>query len=319
MTSRWRGFGEAPELFFVGYWVSPANFAMFKMPDNKIHFLIGDHASTKIPWYRLDKQASLKKTKESFRLSVERAKELAALDWKYARPVAGPPQPTITIPRLAQPLPIDGDLEKWRKTGIAPIVVRPTSSPADSSGLIRLAYEGQNLYFQILQFDDVVTFHQKDSAYQQDAVELAINGTFPNGFQFTVFKNVEGKERIWRHRFMQNKIPPRDLDPAHAPRVIRVLDNAEAVTEREILEGLYGVDLSQAKVIVTEFKLPMDKETWAQAESDIAELGPGKTFWIGFFLDDNDDPYTDVQGLSQWPATFGMFSPKEDGALAVCE
>ena len=52
---------------------------------------------------------------------------------------------------------------------------------------------------------------------------------------------------------------------------------------------------------------------------DVVELGPGKSFWIGFFIDDNDHPFTDVQELIAWPATFGMFSPKEEGAVAVCE
>ena len=57
----------------------------------------------------------------------------------------------------------------------------------------------------------------------------------------------------------------------------------------------------------------------AGAEQDVFPLGPGKSFWIGFFVDDNDTPYTDVQRFLQWPATFGMFNPPEDGARVICE
>jgi hypothetical protein len=36
-------------------------------------------------------------------------------------------------------------------------------------------------------------------------------------------------------------------------------------------------------------------------------------------VDDNDEPGTDLQKLEVWPASYGTFSPKEDGAWAVYE
>ena len=185
----------------------------------------------------------------------------------------------------------------------------------DCNAVIRMAYEGQNLYFQVLQFHDVPMFYQM---VQEDCVELALNGAFGNGFQFICYKDADGNDHVWRNRFFAAN-SQRTFGAQHAPRIVRVLDSAENVSEREALEGLYGVDMSNAKVVLTEFKLPIDKESFSGAEGDVFPLGPGKSFWVGFFIDDNDHPYTDVQSLIQWPATFSMFNPKEDGALVTCE
>ncbi len=313
------GFCEARQLHYCGYWIDHPNMRLFKMPDGKLHATIGSNADGRHLWCRLDNQESLKKSKQPFRVADDRAKELAALEWKPMPPVASAAQPQIRIPRLAQPMPIDGDLEKWRKAGVQPqIIIGPSGAfdgPGDCSAIIRMAYEGQNLYFQVLQFDDVPLFYQM---VQEDCVELALNGAFGNGYQFVVYKDVEGKDIVWRNRFFEGG-SQRVIDPGHAPSIVKVLDTAEAVTERQALEGLYGVDLSKAKVVLTEFKIPIDAKTYAPKDGDVFPLGPAKSFWVGFFVDDNDHPYTDVQSLINWPATFGMFSPKEDGALAICE
>jgi hypothetical protein len=317
------GFCEPPQLKYPGYWIDHPNLRLFKMPDGRLHATNGDNCSGRHPWYRLDNQESLKKIKTSFRLPEDRASVLASAEWKPASLTDRPPTPRVHVSHLAQPLPIDGDLEKWRKASVQPsIIIGPSGvmeSAGDCSGIIRLAYEGQNLYLQVLQFDDVPTFHQRDLMFKQNSVELAINGAHPNGFQFIVYKNPDGQDMVHRHRFYQHSIPARKIAPEHAPRLVRVLENAEAVTERAALEQLYGEDLSTSKVIVTEFMLPMDKNVWAGAETDAVPLKSGQEFWIGFFLDDNDHLYTDHQEFSVWPATFGMFSPKEDGAIAVCE
>jgi hypothetical protein len=179
-----------------------------------------------------------------------------------------------------------------------------------------MAYSGSDLYVQILRFDDVPAFFQpRDRHYLQDCVEMAING-FGHGFKFDITRTSEDGDMILRQRFFANKLEM--LVPAgHAPRVIKVLDNARAVPERELIESVYGTDLSAAKVIVTEFKLPIDPETYQGAEKDVFPLTPGSSFWLGFMIDDNDEPGSDVQNLMVWPATYGTFNPPEDGAKAI--
>lgn len=312
------GFCEPQHLHYCGYWIDHPNLQFFKMPDGNLYATNGDNADGRHPWYRLENRQSLKRTKQPFKLADARAKELAS-STPTATPSTNRSPQKFSVSRLNEPMTIDGGLEKWRKAGVRPqIVMGPNGAfkgAGDCSALIRMAYEGQNLYFQILQFDDKPVFYQ---LVQGQCVEMAINGAGDGGFQFVAYKNADGKDIVWRNRFFSG-LPQTEFDPNHAPRIVKVLDDARDVTERETLESLYSVDLSKSKVIVTEFKLPLDKTTYAGAENDIVSLGSGKSFWIGFFVDDNDRPYTDVQKLIAWPATFGFFNAKEDGALAVCE
>ena len=104
-----------------------------------------------------------------------------------------------------------------------------------------------------------------------------------------------------------------------APRVVKVLENAQTVTERRLIEGATGEDLSNARVIVTEFKLPIDPRTWSGSEKTLFPVESGKGFWLGFMIDDNDAPGTDLQKTEVWPASFNTFSTKEDSAWVVFE
>src|SRR4029079_15474233 len=110
------------------------------------------------------------------------------------------------------------------------------------------------------------------------------------------------------------------FDEATVPRSIKVLDNAESVVDRKLLEGL-GTDLSKCKVIVTEFKLPMTPEGAAEGDPDKAmpKMESGSKFWIGFFINDNDVPGGDVQDYIAWPQSYGTFTVKEKGAHATLE
>ena len=45
----------------------------------------------------------------------------------------------------------------------------------------------------------------------------------------------------------------------------------------------------------------------------------GASSGLGFLINDNDDPGTDVQNYLVWPATYGNFNPVEDAAIAVLE
>jgi len=235
-------------------------------------------------------------------------------------------RPSVTVKKLAAPLPIDGDLEKWRKLGLAPqIVITPAAAGSkikgakDCSGVIRLAYEGENLYVQLLRFDDVVVFDPKLAPHLQDSLEMLING-FMYGAQFVIGKfGEDGGAVIRRKRFFVKA----DLDlPAEvAPRVIQVLDSAAAVPERKLIEAATGEDLSQAKVIVMEFKLPIDKRAYAiEGESEPFPVESDKGFWFGFTVNDNDTPGVGgAQKFIGWPAGFGTFLPKDHGVWAVFE
>ena len=147
---------------------------------------------------------------------------------------------------------------------------------------------------------------------------MMINGFFPDGFQFCVGKFSADGGPIWRRRFYAPKLALK-IPAEVAPRVVKVLDNAEAVPERKLVEAATGEDLSQAKVIVTEFKLPIDSRTWAGSEKDLFPVESGKGFWLGFMLDDNDRPGVDMQKFEVWPASFSTFSIKEDSTWVVFE
>lgn len=310
---------------WAGYWVDhPQHYKMFRGNDGRLHVLVGDYMQNAQHWLSLENYDNYRTATFPVTITPARAQELAFEPAAPYRTLARPPQPRIVVRRLNGPMPIDGKLEKWRAAGITPqIIMTPVTgtgidSPLDASAVIRLAYEGQNLYVQILRFDDVVTFHQPVSkSHLQDTMEMSLNGFF-DGFQFSVSRFTDAGPAIVRRRFFFSKLE--DRTPAdHAPRVIEVLPDAKNVEERKLIEAIYGIDMSRCKVIVTEFKLPIDKITYRGAEEAIFPVKSKSGFWIGFAIDDNDIPGSDIQKMIVWPATYGTFNVKEDGAWAVFE
>jgi hypothetical protein len=317
------GFSEANALHYAGYWIDHPNLNMYRGRDGRGYVTTGDNYNGRHPWYRVSGDDRIVRSRTPLSISAETARALAATPEDAGAATAGVEPRRVRVARLAHPLSIDGGLEKWRAAGVTPqLIIGPTGSmagPGDCSALIRLGYEGQNLYVQVLQFDDVPTFHQGvQASHQQDSVEMCLNGNFPAGFQFVTLKGPDGADLIVRRRFFNN-IKDLLLDPRQCPRRVTVLPDARAVSERSLLESIYGVDLAGSPVIVTEYKLPIEAATYAPAEKDVFPLGPGQTFWVGFMINDNDDPGTDFQDYLAWPSTFGAFNPKESGALAVCE
>lgn len=318
-------FNQPASAHYSGYWLDhkEALYA-WRGSDDNTYSMICDNYNGCDRWWRLDPKSLLVHNVFPARLSTTSAAAIAALprpDTKLAGARAA--TASVRIPRLPHALPIDGDLNKWRTAGISPnIIITPETAvagingPKDASAVIRFAYHGKDLYVQILRFDDVVTFHQPvERHYLQDCVEMCING-FGAGFKFDVTRTTDKGDIIIRQRFFDTKLEA--LLPAdHAPRSIKVLDNAKDVPERSLIESIYGEDLSQCKVIVTEFKLPIDEQTYAGAKDAMFPVAPRKTFWLGFMIDDNDEPGTDVQRLMVWPATYGTFNPREDSALAT--
>ena len=313
------GFCEPRHLNYAGYWIDHPNLRMFKLPDGRVYATWGDNADGRHPWFRLENQDSLKRTHHAFRLADERARELAKLEPKPPGAPQKVPQPEVRIPKLAQPFAIDGDLEKWRQAGIKPVAV--VGHPARSRGRATAApLSAWPMKVRTCTSRCSSSTTSRCSIRWSMKTASSWRSTAPAGLAFSssATRTRRARTTSGANRFFMGG-SQKLIEPHHAPRIVKVLKDAQSVTERQLLENLYGVDLSKSSVVVTEFKLPIDKVTFAGAEQDVFQLGPGKSFWIGFFIDDNDTPYTDVQRFIQWPATFGMFNPPEDGTRVFCE
>lgn len=317
--------GVPPEMHWTGMWNDhPRQYRLFTGNDGEIYALLGDYVVTAFHLFRLEGRATVASRAVPVVIDAVEAERLAGLTPQPVPARVEPPRFEVLVRKLAAPLPIDGDLAKWRKAGVTPqILVTPETAgggitgPEDLSGVIRLAHENGNLYVQVIKFDDVVTMHQPLAKhYMQDSVECCING-FLQGFKFNVTRTQEHGNTVFRDRFYHKEFN-RVFTPAEVPRSIRVLDDAADVEERRLIESIYGCDLAASKVIVTEFKLPL-----ALAFEGDAKAGPagssGDTMWIGFMLDDNDTPGSDAQDLLVYPATYNTFALKELGCLATFE
>ena len=71
--------------------------------------------------------------------------------------------------------------------------------------------------------------------------------------------------------------------------------------------------------MVTEFKIPLNAETYENDVAAVPASTSGSTIWLGVLVDDNDIPGGDMQKYLVWPSTYGTFSSKECGALATFE
>ena len=317
--------GFPPGAGWEGYWVDhPNQYLVFTGNDGRLHVLVGDYMQNCQHWLTLENYDNYRSASFPVTIGAARARALASSPAVPFRILGKAAQPRITIRRLSQPLPIDGKLAKWRAAGITPqIVITPVTatnieSPKDCSAVVRLAYLNQDLYVQVLRFDDVVSFHQPhNKSHLQDTVEMMLNG-FMEGFQFSISRFTDTGPTILRRRFFFNNLELA-VGADHAPRVIEVLDNAKAVSERRLIESIYGVDMSDCKVIVSEFKLPIDKVTYQGGEQAIFPMKHGSGVWLGFAIDDNDVPGTDVQRMMVWPANFNTFAVKEAAAWAEFE
>jgi hypothetical protein len=315
--------GYPVEAAWEGYWVDhPTQYFMFTGNDGRLHVLAGDYMQNCQHWLSLEHYDDYRSTAIPVHVAPAKARELSFRPAATVRLRPKPAQPRITIRKLPGPMPIDGKLAKWR--GIAPqIVITPVTStsvtsPKDASAVVRVAYHGQDLFVQVLRFDDVVSFHQpSNKGHLQDTVEMALNGFF-EGFQFSISRYTDTGPSIIRRRFFFNKLEKK-FAPEQAPRWVEVLPNAKDVSERQLIESIYGQDMADCRVIVTEFKLPIDKATYQDSEESIFPVRSGSGVWLGLMIDDNDVAGSDNQKMLVWPATYNTFGVKEDGAYAVFE
>lgn len=317
----------SPESHWGGMWSDHAQQQQVWIGnDGQPYYLLGDYSVNGLHWYAITGAERTVRSRTPITIDGPKAMLLARLPGRTPEKPAQPPTVRVTVRRLAKPMPIDGDLKKWHDAGIAPTtLITPETGtpdiigPQDCSAVVRLAYFGQDLYVQTVVFDDKVTFHQPQSQMNlEDGVEFIIN-SFMEGFKYNIAITTDQGPTIYRNRFVSKQFD-RVFTSEQAPRAIRVLDSATDVEDRKYIESLYGVDLSKSKVIVTEFKLPLTAAVALDGAPDVLPtVASGKSFWIGFLINDNDIPGGDIQKYLVWPATYGNFNIKEAGALATFE
>lgn len=309
-----------------GKWLDNSlQFHPFKGANGKQYMLYGDFNECCLYWFEVTGIDKVQRRHQEVTIAPAQATMLAALPMPSLPKPPKLPETTVTIKRLAAPMNIDGDMAKWRTALPTPqVILTPETGspnitgPADCSAVMRFAYEGKNLYVQAIKFDDAAVMTQPaEKFYLQDGLEMSLN-SFTNGFKFNVTHTRDMGDIVMRDRFYAAGV---FLDPAKAPRKVTVLDSAADIPERKLIENLYNVDLSHSKVIVTEFKIPLDEETYAFKDGKVAvpSTTPGSTVRIGVLLDDNDLPGADLQKYEVWPATYNTFSGPEMCALATFE
>lgn len=284
--------------------------------DGKPYLIVGDYAEQAYHWMALVGYDKVLHRDQTLNVTPALAATLAALP---AEPVARwpvPPPPRVVIQKLPGPLPVDGDLAKWRALNIRPIVIS-ADNPANNSAVVRIGHTDDALYVQIIKFDNLLTFHQTEPGkhYLQDGIELNI-GTFWSGWKYNITRLTGKGDIILRDRFFGES---RLLTLEEGPRVIKVLDSAVDVPERRLLEAAAGVDMSACKVMIIEFRLGKDALAGLPADRAVV-FQPGKTFLLGMMINDNDLAGSDTMGaMVGWPVMYGAFSRDEDLATAVIE
>ena len=315
--------GAPRELYWHGMWLdNTRQFNVMRGADGTHYFVFGNFNDCTGWFCEVQGRDTIRRSSFTVEIDAAKAAMLAAL------PLAEPwraPENTITkvtVAKLPMPMPVNGDLEKWRKIIPVPqIIITPETGvgidgPQDSSALIRLAHEGGNLYVQLLRFDNLVTMHQPSTYfYKADCFEMSIN-SFTTGVKINVTHSRDQGDIVVRDGwFLKAKL----LDPAIAPRSITVLNDAGSISERKIIEDIYNVDLSQCKVIVTEFKIALDDEMFAERMKEKPQGTSGTSFYLGIAIDDNDQPGADLQRVLVWPATYGTFMDKTTSAQVMLE
>ena len=314
------------ESHWVGMWSDHAQQQVVWIGnDGSANYVLGDYALNGYHWFAIDHLDQVRRTRKQLTLSAEKSADLAKLTKLPLSVKTTPPPTDIRVPHVAAPMKMDGDVTKWRSAGIPPaIMITPEtgtgiSGPQDCCAVMRLAWEGSNLYVQSIVFDDRISFHQPlAQMYQQDGIELAING-FMEGFKFNVARTTDHGPTLFRNRF---SAPAFDklLSSEAAPRSIVVYPDSQKLEERHLLESLYGIDLAKSPAIVTEFCLPLNGKVALEGDpGQIPSMKSGSQFYLGVMINDNDIIGGDVQKYLVWPATYGTFGMKTQGARATLE
>jgi hypothetical protein len=320
--------GTPVAMGWTGMWLdNPRQSYGFVGNDGKPYMVLGDYSAQAYHWLAVTGIDRMRKHAEKVTVSASLAQTLAAAPAQPVRPWPVPPVPALTIAKLAAPFAIDGDPAKWR--GIKPLLITPELAskaigPENNSATVRLAWQGNDLYVQVVKFDDKIVLFQSDPGkhYLQDGIEFAIN-SYPEGFKFNLTL-IDGKPAVfrdtWRAGWGGNSNLNALLTPEVAPRSIRVLDDAAAMAEeRNLIEAATGADLSKAKAMVIEAKIPQAAMTPMQRPEQEVVFASGKGFRLGIMLNDNDISGWDALNPVVWPSTYGTFERPDRLAPAVFE
>ncbi len=246
-----------------------------------------------------------------FTLDEPAARALAALPPPLPPASPWPVPPILNLPRLSVVPSLNGelDLDAWRNVCPEPqVVLTPESArgsisgPRNASALVRLGYVGENLCLQVLVFDDVPAFREAPEpagpvdrdglTVRLDRLTFTIERTEKQGVSVSVRSGrsvpTEGADTV--------------LSPDQAPRRVTVLKDAKRVTERRLIEAIFGVDLAGSPVLVYECVLPVG------GQDGLPTLASGRAFRLGLLVGDRDPRpgrTADDTGVLVWPATFG--------------
>jgi len=312
-----------------GMWLdNPRQSYSFTGNDGKDYLILGDYSMQCFHWLEIKGLDAILHNATSVAVSADLAQTLATAAPSPVPNWPVPPVAFITIAKLAAPLAINGDSAKWRSLGIKPLLITPelafkTIGAENNSAVVRLAYQGNDLYAQIIKFDDTIALFQKDTNkhYLQDGIELVIN-SYPEGFKYNVTV-LDGQPVIFRDTWRANYGHPEYnvlLTPEVAPRSIKILDDTASVEpERQLLESATGRSLANAKAMVIEFKIPQSAMTPMQKPEQEVVFASGKGFQLGFMINDNDIPGVDDLNPIAWPSTYGTFERPDRLAPAVFE
>ena len=319
--------GTPVAMGWTGMWLDNARQSYgFVGNDGKAHMVLGDYSAQAYHWLTVTGLDQIRRHGAKMTVSPALEQTLAAAPAQPVREWPVSPVPPLGIPKLAAPFTMDGDPAKWR--GIQPLLLTPELAskaigPDNNSAVIRFAWQGSDLYAQVIKFDDRSVLFQKEPTkhYLQDGVEIAIN-SYPEGFKYNMTV-IDGKPVVFRDTWRANYGKPELnalLSPEVAPRSIAILDDTAPVAdERKLIEAATGADLSKASAMVIEVKLPQSSMTpMIRPEQEVVFAG-GKGFRLGIMLNDNDVPGWDDLNPTVWPSTYGTFERPDRLAPAVFE
>ena len=315
--------GYPAEAGWEGYWIDhPTQYFMFRGNDDRLHVLAGDYMQNCQHWLSLENYDNYRSSAAPVRVTAAKARELS---FRPAAVVQLSCQAGPAADCRAETCRADADR---RQTGqVARHHPPDCNHPHDqherqqSQGRQRRGPPGLSRPRLVRAGPAIRRRGLFPPAQQQESPPR--HGR--NGDQ-RLFRGIPVQHlAVHRHgsRHHSAKVLLRQARKEAfgrlCPRSIEVLPNARDVSERQLIESIYGEDMSDCKVIVTEFKLPIDKTTYEGAEDSIFPVRSGNGMWIGMAIDDNDVPGSDTQKMLVWPATYNTFGVKEVGAYAVFE